>query len=340
MNKIKPTRDIIIFALILSLIVGVVGVVGYYAIKTHLVDRREQAYRDEINPYILKRANLRDELFEIEEEYMTDVPCGANATVVFVDMHAELYDLIFKEYYADKDYVFGTVCFSDGELPGLEGKITVHELDEMLAAGWSTSIYWDGGEGGGADELRAYLLEMRAIITALGYEVPSSVFFEVFTYSPEYDGLLAELGFTYAVQHGEVGNEIIDTAVDGELFHPGVVGWNAYLQQKNYLRAIYSSKGCGSYSVSLGECLNSDAFLDLEDQDYLDAFGRMLAYLDENAMNEYVTCLGYDAAWKNRREYVAAVNAMDAAIGDRREKIFAEIDEIERIMLEIRKKYE
>ena len=335
MNKLKPTRDVVIILVIVALLVAVVAVVAYYGVSKLLVDKKEQRYRDEINPYILMRAELRDELFAIEEEYMMGVACGANATVVFVDLYAELYDIIFKEKYEGKEYVYGTVCFSEDELPNLEGRITSNQLDEMLAAGWSTSIYWDG-----STELRTYLTDLKANLSLLGYEMPNSLFFEVFTYSHEYDEVLVEFGIKYAIQHGEIGDEIIDTSTEGEIFHPGVVGWNAYEQQKNYLRAIYSTKGCGSYSVSLGGSLNSDAFLDLEDGDVLDAFGRMLDYLDENAMNEYVTCLGYDRAWENRREYVAAVNAMDAAIGDRRQQIFAQIDEIEKQMLEIRKKYE
>lgn len=335
MKKISLPAIITVALLIVALAAGAVALTVSEIGKKRDLEAREQQYREELTPLVIRRTEIENELRRIEELYLSDAPCGANATILFLDLDTPLYEYIYPILGKNSDHLFGTVCFSPDELPGLVGRITRAHLNEMLADGWSTAIFWDG-----STELDAYLTDMEEILTSIGIPMPDTLFFEVYHYVPSCDEILARHGMKYAVHHGEAGNELIDTSVTGEIFHPGVVGWNAYGQQKNYLHAIYESKGCGSYSVSFKPGMNSDAFLDMENVDAVAAFERMCAYIEENAKSGRVTCLGFDEAWQNRRAYDAALNQMDVDLAEAREKMLSEIAEIEQAMLDLRNKYE
>ena len=329
----RPGLVTVAIILVVALTIGLGAVLVANEIRSTEAEEREREFINEITELNIRKAELHNEYSSIRDNIQLKIPCGANATIIFLEVDSPLYDVVFPITGQSSLLLSGTMCLSPEQLPGDEGKITMKQFEEMLAFGWCTAIYYDGKA-----DLSEYLSSMRALLEARGIEMPNTVFFEYLSYSPDYDELLVASGIRHAVHHGEGGVPLIDTSTDNALLRPGVVGWNTPNQQKSFLEDIYDSKGCAAYCVSF-KANFTERYLNVNDDEYTEKLSRMMSYIEAHSRNNLVSAKGFEGAWESRIEYEETMSDVEKYIENRRAEIKVELDRIEERLTEIYRKY-
>ena len=340
MRKIESKRIVILLVAILT--AAFVGIFAFVGISNLIADARETAYRDETAPILLEMSELEKRRYEMINEYMGSAPCGANTSIIFLDMNVRVYEQVYP-LFEEREHLTAILAISPEQMPGDEGKITKEQLHELISHGWTVAIFWEGidtDDGIDTAALADYLTEMGAALAELDLPMADTLIFDKFTYSDEYDTVLAQHGVRFATHYGDGAYQLIDKETKGEVMHPGVVGWNANGYGNAFLIKVEKEKGISSFAVEFESGGDLGSFLDLDRKDYMDAFERMLDAIEENADRGDVSCIGFKQAYINRAAYVDAWTVMMDVIGDDLAAIAARVVELEQAILQIMEKYE
>ena len=342
-SKIKPI--VIAVAIAMAVVLAVVFVARY--ITAIRLERLETEFRDEVAPLESERSNLEISKHSLMEQYMAEAPCGANTSIIILNMgervYTDIYPLIENE---QRTHLSAILAISEKQMPGTEGKITQQQLDELLAAGWTHAIYWEGPEEVDkveTDTLDAYLLAMQGSLAALGLAMPDTVVFGEDVYCDEYDTVLTRYGVKFAVHCGDSAYELVDKEIDaegtGKILHPGMVGWNENGYGRNFLVKIETETGVAAFAIDFDDNGGRGNYINLDAGDYMAAFERMLDEIEDSAADGSSTCLSFEEAYHNRIGYVNAWDNMVHFIGEQLDAIGARIEEIRLEIIEIMKKY-
>ncbi len=339
MNKEKKRVIIIIIAVMTAAVIGIFAWVG---ISKLIGERKEVAYRDETAPILLEMSELEKQRYDMINEYMGNAPCGANTSIVFLDMNVRLYEQLYP-LIAEREHLSAILAIRPEQMPGDEGKITKAQLHELINAGWGVAIFWEGvdvDEGVSLESLDAYLAQMQSALAALELPMTDTVIFDRFTYAADYDTVLTKYGVRFATHYGDGAFPLIDKQTTGAVMHPGIVGWNTNGYGNMFLISVEKEKGVASFAIEFESGGDLGSYLDLDRNDYMDAFGRMLDAIEKNAANGDVSCIGFAEAYLNRVGYVDAWTRMMDVIGRDLEVIATRISVLEDEILEVMKKYE
>lgn len=342
----SKTKKIVVIAVIV-MAVALIGIfVGQWIVKEQRT-RLENEFRDEVAPLESEQSDLELQKFALIDQYMAEAPCGANTSIIILNMservYTDIYPLIEHE---TRTHLSAILAISDKHMPGEEGKITQEQLDEMLAAGWSYAVYWAGTEK--VDEvdtviLDDYLAMMSDKLSTLGLTMPDTVIFNDDVYSNDYDTVLEKYGVKFAVHAGKSAYPLVDKEIDadgeGKILHPGMVGWNENGYGRNFLVKIETETGVAAFAIDFDKEGKHGNYLNLEAGDYMAAFARMLDEIEESAATGSSTCLSFAEAYQNRIGYVNAWDNMVHFIGEQLDAIDARIEEIRLEIIEIMKKY-
>lgn len=336
--NVKIFLAIVVAVLVLSL----VAIVVVDTVENNITERKQMEFQQEIIPLRVRKSELKKWLDDMESEYILSAPCGANVSIMCIDLDADLYNVIYP-IISEKEGVKAIICLAPDELPGQEGKITVEQFNEMLAAGWTYAFFWEGANEEFAtapeEQLDEYLTYAEGELDSLGLPMTDTVLFKRFAYDVKYDATLADRGVKYAVKY-ELGSKLLlDTEIDGDVLHPGAVGWNESGHGRDFLEAAKIERGVATFVIDF-EIDDPGSYLNPQREDYCFYFRRMLDAIAEASDKHAVTCTTFDEAYKNRRGYLAAYAEMEAALGGAKEDIYKEIAEIDAKIEEIRKKYE
>ncbi len=339
---IKAERKRTVAIIIAVMTACVVGIFAYVGIVKAIAEKREVLYRDETAPILLEMSELEKTRYDMINEYMGAAPCGANASIVFLDMNVRLYEQIYP-LIAEREHLSAMLAISPEQMPGGEGKITREQLHELVGAGWDVAIFWEGmtvEEGVSLDALDSYLSDMGDVLSELGLPMTDTVIFDKFTYTSEYDSVLTKHGVRFATHYGDGAFPLIDKQTTGAVMHPGIVGWNTDGYGNMFLISIEKEKGIAAFAIEFEAGGDLGSFLDLDRNDYMDAFGRMLDAIEKNAADGDVSCTDFATAYDNRVGYVDAWTRMMDVIGDELEAIAVRVSELEDEILAVMKKYE
>ncbi len=325
-------RERIVFiaaiVLVITLGVGIAAVIGVQNKREADAARRDREYKELTSELVLRRAELQMEYSNVENKTQASLPQESSAVLVFLDVDEAIYDTMYLEFGIGGKRFPGVMCFSETELPGLEGRITMDEYLAMSADGWSGALYWNG-----TGELSDFIENMRGSLAALGIEMPDTLVFADGTFRLAYDDILNEKGIFYAVHHGDDGLPLIDSSIRTTVKHPGTVGWNEVKQQKLYHNSLVSSGGVGSYSFSFGDSSLSSYF-DPYNGTLVESFTRMLDYLEQYSKTE-VKITDFADAWETRIEYTERLEDMKSYVAEKQAEIRAQISEIDRELVKI-----
>ena len=340
MRKIETKHVIITILIIMA--VAFVGIFAWVGISDVVREKRETAYRDETAPILFEMNSLERRRYEMINQYMGTAPCGANTSIVFMDMNVRVYEQIFP-LFQDRECLTAILAISPEQMPGEEGKITKSQLHELIAAGWTFAVFWEGvdtDDGVDLERLDNYLVQMKEELEKLDLPMTDTVIFDKFTYSEEYDAVLKKHGVLFATHYGDGSYQLIDKETGVDVMHPGIVGWNTNGYGNAFLISVDKEKGIAAFAVEFEAGGDRGSFLDLDRHDYMDAFERMLDKIEEYADRGDVTCIGFKQAYINRVAYVDAWNVMMEIIGDDLATIAARVVELEGEILKIMEKYE
>ncbi len=214
-------------------------------------DMQQSAHNADIDiearPLRLQINDLENQMKDLEEEYEIKMKGTASVQLVFVELDEALY----TDAYPLMEDIPGVLALSDTDFFGTEGNITRSQFDELLNAGWSYCLNWDG-----KDNLRTWLTVMQGKLQNAGLEMPDTLYFAAESYSSKMDAILEEYGIKTAVHHGEESLPLITTAEDetdsnlsAAIWRPGSKTWN-YSGVKDEIARLIHQKGNLAFTIS------------------------------------------------------------------------------------------
>lgn len=348
----------------LLLLAAIIAVVSVDAYRTAEARNRELMYQEETRELRIEKSMLSDKYIEVEDEVIGGASSyKANMAVIFLGISTTLYDEVYPVMCDTSLGISlpGVICFSEGELPGLEGKITEEQYREMTEdGGWSCALYWTGlpdkfDEGGKAIDrvakLREYLDKMESLLSARGIALPDTI---VFNNNNTYDfvsmdPVLNEYGIEYAVHNCEGKLALIEHDVTEEagVLHPGMLGWqvqqiNGSLYGKNiFVDDLCNLGGVSAFSISFFEQSEKH---DHSLSHYYDTFKKssfklMMEYICARVSDGNLAVSSVHGCFSNRVYYLGKLEQFKDVIAEKRAEIQSQIDAIDIEIKKIADKY-
>lgn len=162
----------------------------------------------------VQRRDLQNELEKLEEQLAREKQGMGSIVILFTELREEVYTEAFPIL---EEYGYtATLGLSDSQFPGQVGCMDKVQYQQLLDAGWSVCLQWDGQR-----ELETYLAAMKE----LGAPSCEALYVES-GYAEDMDAQLLKLGFKQVVHHGETSLPLIITEDEPDLWHPGAMPWN------------------------------------------------------------------------------------------------------------------
>ena len=324
----------VVFLLLASVIV--------YSIIRERQDTLHQAeYEQYVQQLRKKHSDLMLEYSSLEEREYKKLGCSAALSIIIEGVDKALYDEIFpivssssgKEAPALK----GIICLSSDEMPGNAGKITEGQFKEMLNAGWTAAVSWDG-----KSELGEYLEAMRYNFECMGVPVFDTVLFWGNTYNDSLDEVLLDNGVQYAL-HNKVGMyPLVEQRVESEgLLLPGYIGWNN--RDGKGARYVYdyllTRGGVSSFIVnfpnSSSEAYYADHTMNFTSTDECKASFKRL--VENNLLVEYnkgnIVVGSFDDVFSVRKDFLKAKEAAQPRIEAMKADLLRQIEDVEKAIM-------
>ena len=334
--RIAHRQIIVVISLILAACC-LLGVIVYGAVLLVEANERRIAYEREIEPFLIERAELNWKYTHAEDIVRGDnekIP-NSNITLLFLGVEKEIYTQVYPLMDEISKEVKGTLCLTVDAMPGDEGCITLEELDTLIINGWSLALLF---EGSGEEELRAFLSAIRQRLAELEIEVPATLACKKGSYSPSLDSLIIEEGFAHVIHNAEEQTACIDKTVDGELFHPGAVGWRAERMQRFFMDELMTFGGCASFTIDL----NSDRLddkLDMSNNALVTSFTSMIEAIDGWVQDDLCTAKDVGFGLNLRKMYLEYYALVGEEVKELRAQIEVQLKELEREIALVQKKY-
>ena len=311
--------------------------------------RKDRAqYDHELSILLHDKQRLKNEREKILLTIENELGKAACMSIVFVELDSALYTDAFPIMSARDEgdaSVVGVMALSEDELPGLEGKITLSEYNELIDSGWGNALYWDG-----QGELSAFIDDMTDTLTPLGIDLPGSLIFADGAYSPDYDELLLDSGILNIVHSGENELSFVEKSKPSGVWHPGCIGWrcvksSAALKSTKLKETIELEGGYALFKVGFDNSASADetSFFPIEgdatDEDRVDKFRSMIANFKASILGGKITV---DSIEDSRAFVTAHFESRERAEAEnelRLQQIEAELDEITRQINQLYKRY-
>ena len=209
----KGKKILIILIVIMGM--GLAGLLVTDRVENYRLAEQYRLRAEEQEPDQEEKQRREVELETLEEEYEKKISGAGTAAIIFTDLDeriaTEIAPIMEEHGYE------GVLVFSEGHLPGQEGRMTADQVRELTAKGWICCAGWRTG-----DTIENVNSAQREI-EALGASDQGVVYFEEGAYSSSYDQELAAVGFTIAIHHGEE-HMLVTGPEDTQVWHPGAVG--------------------------------------------------------------------------------------------------------------------
>lgn len=276
--------------------------------------RQQTEYKqkeEQLRPLRVEKAQLEQELEDLEDEYDLMMSGAGTATVLFTDLDERIYTDIYPTM--EEDGFVGMLAVSSAYLPDGEGRLTSEQIRELLEAGWSCCPTW---QTGGSLQSVQYL---ETVLEDLGAAPSNTVYFEEGAYSQAYDGDLAGAGYTSVIHHGEEDLPLVTSEVSGQVWHPGAVGLQGK-EPRFRLEDAVAQKGNIIFTVSY-----------VRESEMYDPnpFGSMLDYLAEYSVRSELTVTLPETAREYFQNISRDAETVAAEYEQKREELEKQLQDIE-----------
>lgn len=211
-----------IFAIALAMLVALISC------KEDDSDRNDE-YDRKLTELTLEKRDLMNQIYHINNGEREAIGHNSYMSFLFLSADVGIYNDILPTFEEGDMKLIGTICFSEDELPGMEGNISVEQYEELKTLGWSCALYWTGAPNEDSEaeiaDLAAFLDNMRASLSRLDIEMPDSILFGVGRFSLEYDELLESYGIKNAIHDGEDEPTPVSNDKPDGIWHSSAIGW-------------------------------------------------------------------------------------------------------------------
>ena len=204
----------------LILVVLLLGACAYYLRSVEREDRNNM--RDlysEVEPLQRQREALAAERDGLEFNYALQMRDVGTVQLLIRELDANVYTDIYP-LMRDRGIV-GVLGISTKQLPGADRKLSIAQYTRLLKDGWGSCLVHEKDY-----DLAYWYNIISGSMTAMGLDMPTTIFFPDATYKPEMDETLTGLGIQIVVLAAEDGRSSTVTPVDGELWFTGAMPWN------------------------------------------------------------------------------------------------------------------
>ncbi len=348
MTETRKKIILLVASILLSIgiLIGAVAVFQAVLDKKGISDESRAEYERELASLIYEKQELLRKISEIENGIFAKIGRGAYMSFMFFNLDEELYNDVYPILAEGEHPIVGVLAFSGDELPGIYGKISKKQYDELILAGWGTTLYWDG-EG----ELDGFILEMRAALGQLDIAFPTSIAFATNTYTDEYASILAENGIVNIIHNGDLDMKILNEELPGDRWYPGYIGWNNRSKYGGSVRLKESTETSGGYSLFAikfhqheDDDLKNTAYYPIgaqasEFKDDVNSFARMVEKFKISMSISNINVTTVEAAREGRTEYFELYDKMATEGANRKVELEGEVREVEKRMSELYTKY-
>lgn len=271
---------------------------------------------EQIRPLEAERSDLYQKIENADREYQENINAQATAQFLFTDLDKEIYTQVFP--LMQKKNLTGVLALSPDELPNMDGNIIRREFEEMLNAGWSYCVFWDG-----SGDLESFLFDVKDAFYLISLTMPKSIYFAPGSYSSEYQEILEEYGFSIAIHHGEEELPIVTTQYSDfwTLGAAALYGGNSEFS----LNDVVTSKGNIVVTFSLSDSVpfNAEQF-----SSYLDTYKSLQD-------NEELSVTTFNEAYRVHGDADEAQEQYKSDYEEQKKQLDTRVDEIDRQIREI-----
>ncbi len=224
---------------------------------------------DATRPLLVKKQEIKQEIENLDKTYEVIEAPKATTQVIFTGLEADVYNVCYP--IMKKFGYTGILAISLTQLPGMEGRMSLEQFQELIDEGWNICIKWDADKS-----VRSWWPELQKQVEQLGLQTGVVVYFTTGTYKSSLDAQLTDMGFSIVVHHGEEGKSLIQSSHEEGLWHLGSVG---LMGEKPKLRLTEALEQVGNITYLVG--------FELEDEMYHErSFLSMLSYFDAYVANQ------------------------------------------------------
>ena len=248
----------------------------------------------------------KQQLAQVTREYQVKINGKGTLTFLCRDLTEEIYTVIYPQL-EERGFI-GMLAVSETAMPGEEGCMEIEQVRELLDAGWSLCLHWNGEV-----ELEAWLADMQKRLEVQELEMPLQIYFERETYRTEYDDMLAEHGLEAVIHHQEDGLDALVTQTEEGIWHIGAWGWNQVNARDNMEQAMET--GASLVFVFGGKYYYNE-----------DQFPKMLTILTGYEEEESLYVTDISTAYSYRGETEEARDALQKELEAETKQLQEEID--------------
>ena len=203
-----------------------------------------EAYESERAPLIYKKQQLIREKENLVPDMEKKLGNTSYMSFIFTELDSALYTDIYPVLSDGESKLVGVMAFSEDELPGADGNITVEQYEELISLGWGNSLYWNG-----EIPLADFILQMKDLLEGMNIDLPESIMFGPELYTYDYDALLLEHGIKNAVHGGEGNLNTIESTEPAGVWHPGCIEWRRLGVSTQLKRTIEANGGYSLFEI-------------------------------------------------------------------------------------------
>lgn len=229
-------------------------------------------------PYTERIDKIEQQLKDLEKEHKDIQTPKAVAQIIFTELSERVYKEGFP--FLDEYGYTATLALSPTELPGLEGCMSEKQFAELLEAGWSTCLRYEG------TSVNDWWKALEPELIKREIEIPEAVYFPSGTYQSNMDRRLTQLGFDVVVK--KVADEEAPIVLDNTegMWHIGAMG---FMRQDAKVQIDTAVEQQGNIVYCVGFEEDDELF-------QVDAFSPMLNYFDQHRANGGLIVLNTDEA--------------------------------------------
>lgn len=210
-------------------------------------DEREQnavyvKWNEERRPLEVKKKKLERELSNLTVEYEADKQPKGTTQLLFTDIDERVYSVCYPTM---KNFEFtGILVLSGTRLPGTEGCISVEQFRELIEAGWSICIQWEG-----KNSVNRWWPAMQSSLNELHVDAGSTIYFPKGSYEAGLDARVQQMGFSIVISEKAENENPLQTQHEDGIWHVGAIGFMTS-QPKTWLREAVAKDANITYLVS------------------------------------------------------------------------------------------
>lgn len=273
---------------------------------------------EEVRPLETEKTALEKQVRQLEADYEKEVNHMATEEILVTELSSQLYSDLFplmQEYTA-----CGVLALSEEEFPENEEKITAVQFKEILDAGWSYCLAWDG-EG----DLEEWLDGMENRLEELNLELPNTIYLSQDDYSLEMDSVLQKNGISIIVCQSTLDVPEMAVNIEEGNWIINSCPWN-FDGVKSTLSALVKAKGNLPFTVS---------FTGTSDMFYSQSFRNMLIYIADYQASGDLLLTNFENARSSHQDAAARGAELQSELDNQKEELENQISELERQIAEI-----